>query len=245
MSHQEASVENPLNADKSRFCIDKNGKRSTLIVYYSSQWSLLILNRQGFLGPSSTWAYTRQVIFEIGKYVKQPNSPEVPIQFDGNTSKIEWPSTEEAPLTRRDLPSIDHALYLMNTVKFHIAQLYHLYDEPFFTKGLHQFYENDHPYIQSFNLWYVQYLLIMAFGKKFLLQKSPTAHKPGSSYFTRAMRLLPDIRGLYEDPLLSIEVLCGISLYLQCIDDRHSAYVYVSILNARYFVKTSLRTSHI
>lgn len=127
------------------------------------------------------------------------------------------------------LPSLDYALYLTNTVKFHIAQTYHLFEESRFMQGLFSLY-NDGP--QPLNpknrMWYVQYFLIMALGKALLTRGMSKAGSPGSEYFMRAMELFPDANGLYQDPILSIEVCCGLALYLQAVDHRNSAYVYVS-----------------
>lgn len=181
----------------------------------------------GFLGPSSTWAYTRQVIVDIKKYLNQPDSPDMPIHTDGNAYDFDWSSAEDKPFSKRELPSFDHALYLMNTVKFHIGQLYHLFDEATFTDGLHAFYRGRTTEIPHFNLWYVQYLLVIAFGKLFLVQSAPEDAPPGAIFFARAMKLLPDIKDLYDDILISVEILCGISFFLQCIDHRNAAYVYV------------------
>ncbi|OJJ78170.1 hypothetical protein ASPBRDRAFT_112450 [Aspergillus brasiliensis CBS 101740] len=182
-----------------------------------------------FLGPSSTWAYTRQVIVDIKKYLNQPDSPDIPIHTDGHAYEFDWSLAEDKPFSKRELPSWDYALYLMNTVKFHIGQLYHLFDEATFTEGLHAFYHDRASEIPHFNLWYIQYLLVITFGKLFLVQRAPEDPPPGAIFFARAMRLLPDIKDLYQDILLSLEILCGIALYLQCIDHRNTAYVYLGI----------------
>ena len=42
------------------------------------------------------------------------------------------------------------------------------------------------------------------------------------------MSLLPDITGLWKDPILAIEVLALIALYFHSVDMRDSAYCYVS-----------------
>ena len=168
------------------------------------------------------------MIVDIKNYLDEPDSPEAPLYVDGNAYDFDWSLTGNEALTKQELPSFDHALYLMNTVKFHVAQLYHLFDETVFIKHLHQFYDPSPPDTRDSGLWYIQYLLVIAFGKTFLAQRTPGDPPPGTIFFARAMKLLPDIKGLYEDTLMSIEILCGISLYLQCIDHRNSAYVYVS-----------------
>ncbi|POR30944.1 Uncharacterized protein TPAR_08835 [Tolypocladium paradoxum] len=72
-------------------------------------------------------------------------------------------------------------------------------------------------------LWLVQYFIIMAFGKALLLRGVSESAPCGSEYFLRAMDLLPGIDGLYHDPVLSVEICCGIALYLQSVDHRNSA----------------------
>lgn len=129
------------------------------------------------------------------------------------------------------LPSLDYAMYLMHTVKFHISQTYHLLYEPFFLDNMQLLYEEGPQPITAKNrLWYVQYFLIMAFGKALLVRNGQGASASANEYFFRAMDLFPEIDGLYQDPVLSVEICCGLALYLQAIDHRNSAYVYVSYL---------------
>lgn len=126
------------------------------------------------------------------------------------------------------LPSLDYAIYLTNTVKFHIAQTYHIFEESHFMRGLLSLYNDGPPPLTSDNrMWYIQYFLVMAMGKGLLTRGMSKAGSPGSEYFLRAMELFPDASGLYQDPILSIEVCCGLALYLQAVDHRNSAYVYV------------------
>ncbi|KAJ5499316.1 hypothetical protein N7453_008367 [Penicillium expansum] len=183
----------------------------------------------GFLGPSSTWAYTRQVIVDIQQHFNHPSIPEIPLHVDGNAYMFNLSDAGDTPFTKAELPSLDYALYLMNTVQFHIAQLYHLFDQKSFMDGLYQFYDCTVPEPPRSKLWYIQYLLIISFGKSFLMQKTAKEPPSGVVFFARAIKLLPDIQGLYDDPLLSMEILCAASLYLQCLDHRNLAYVYLGI----------------
>ncbi|RBA14930.1 hypothetical protein FPRO05_13146 [Fusarium proliferatum] len=59
---------------------------------------------------------------------------------------IELPSMKETDLVVNieGLPSLDYALYLTNTVKFHIVQTHHLFDEQRLMPALHSLY-NDGP----------------------------------------------------------------------------------------------------
>ncbi|KAF5601770.1 transcriptional regulatory [Fusarium pseudocircinatum] len=204
---------NPLLTPSSKFVVDQQG-------------------RKRFLGPSSTWAYSRHVMGMIREYVGHEISPEVPLNHDGVAFNIELPSMRQNDLVVNieGLPSLDYALYLTNTVKFHIVQTYHLFDEQKFMPALHSLYSDGPPLVTAGNrMWYVQYFLIMALGKGLLTRGMSKAGSPGSEYFMKAMELFPDTYGLYIDPILSIEVCCGLALYLQAVDHRNSAYVYLGM----------------
>lgn len=47
-------------------------------------------------------------------------------------------------------------------------------------------------------------------------------------YFTHAIEAMPDIRRLYEHPLLSIEILCLAALFMHATDLLQESYVTVS-----------------
>ena len=151
------------------------------------------------------------------------------MHLDGTAYPLDWTSSPSGTITKEDMPSLDYALYLMNTVKFHVSQLYHLFDEEIFLQGLYAFYDSSsQAELVQMKLWYCQYLLIIALGKAFLVQKNYSEESPpGAEFFVRAMKLLPDVTELYQDALLSIEILCAISLCLQSFDHRNTAYTYV------------------
>ncbi|KAK0369365.1 hypothetical protein CLIM01_13277 [Colletotrichum limetticola] len=206
-----SNMRNPLASGPSKFLTDATGRR---------RW----------LGPSSTWAYSRQVLNMIQGHLGQHESPEVPLNVDAEAFKLDWPSSRDiTPQATVDIPSLDYALYLTNTVKFHLGQTYHLFDEESFMTGLYDLYRTGpklEPTVDS-RLWYIQFLIIMAFGKALLVPGNPNQTPPGSGLVTRALELLPDVHGLYQDPVLSVEILCGLALYLQSVDHRNSAYTYI------------------
>ncbi|WXC67653.1 hypothetical protein SNK03_013468 [Fusarium graminearum] len=202
------------------------------LVTPSSKFVVDIQGRKRFLGPSSTWAYSRHVMVMIRQYVDQETTPEVPLNIDGHAFNIELPRMRQAGtlINIESLPSLDYAIYLTNTVKFHIAQTYHIFEESHFMRGLLSLYNDGPPPLTSDNrMWYIQYFLVMAMGKGLLTRGMSKAGSPGSEYFLRAMELFPDASGLYQDPILSIEVCCGLALYLQAVDHRNSAYVYLGL----------------
>jgi proline utilization trans-activator len=168
----------------------------------------------------------------IREYIDQGSSPEIPLNHDGSAFNIEFPSTKQvgAVVTMENLPSLDYALYLTNTVKFHISQTYHIFDEQRFMQGLFALYNDGPPQLTRNNrMWFVQYFLVMALGKALLTRGMSKAASPGNEYFVRALELFPDANGLYQDSILSIEACCGLALYLQAVDHRNSAYVYVGL----------------
>ncbi|KAM0467703.1 hypothetical protein ACHAP7_011670 [Fusarium lateritium] len=187
--------------------------------------SKFVVDYQGRKRPSSTWAYSRH-------YVDQEASPEVPLNHDGAAFNIDLPSMKQSDvvISMESLPSLDYALYLTNTVKFHIVQTYHLFDEQRFMQSLMSLYNDGPPPLSAENrMWYVQYFLVMALGKGLLTRGMSKAGLPGGDYFMRAMELFPNANGLYQDPILSIEVCCGLALYLQAVDHRNSAYLYLGM----------------
>jgi hypothetical protein len=148
--------------------------------------------------------------------------------FDGTTYDLGWdglrrPHDPEIPA----VPTFDHALYLINVVKFRCGQLYHLFDENDFMSNLHEFYSGPQPNATA-GLWYIHFLLILAFGKGFVQHKSQGSKPAGAEYFVKALQLLPDVSVLHQEPIESTEILCCVALYLQALDYRSSAHNYVS-----------------
>lgn len=128
------------------------------------------------------------------------------------------------------IPSIDYAIFLINAVKFHCAQLVHLFDEDEFTANLHAFYSNSENGMWKGSLWYIHFLLIIAFGKTFVQHKHHSPRPPGADFFVQALQLLPDTNRLCKEPVTAVEILCCIALYLQALDSRNAAHVTVSAL---------------
>lgn len=193
------------------------------------------LQSPGFLGPSSTWAYSQHVMSMIRQCLSDHASPDIPLHVDGAALPLEFPNMRQtiASISMQDMPTMDYAIYLANTVKFHISQTHHIFDETSFMSGLLSLYNDGPQPITPHNrLWYVQYLLIVGLGKALLVGRGQGDAPAGSECVMRAIELLPDVSGLYQDPLLAVEIFCGLALYLQSIDHRNSAYVYVSPCSA-------------
>jgi hypothetical protein len=145
--------------------------------------------------------------------------------FEGTAYDLSDESRTDLIPEQPIIPSLDHALYLINMVNFRCGQLYHLFDEGDFMRSLHDYYSNDRRPRDS--LWYIHFLLILAFGKSFLQTRSQERKPPGIKYFAKAMQLLPDHNRLYSSPLVSTEILCCIAIFYQSLDCRSPAHNYV------------------
>lgn len=160
--------------------------------------------------------------------------PSTGLLFEGSSYDLGWDgrrSTEQEDAL--PLPTADFALYLINTVKFHCCQLFHLFDEESFMRHFDNFHSEYGGQANVPILWYVHYLVLLAFGKSFVVRKCYGRRPAGAGFFVQAMKLLPDVTFLYTDPLHSIEILCCVALYLQCLDLRSSAYVRVCNMSRR------------
>ncbi|CAI6099075.1 unnamed protein product, partial [Clonostachys chloroleuca] len=117
-------MRNPLTTTAAKFVTDPQGRRPVLVAGQIPDRS----NDIGFLGPSSTWAYGRQVMSMIREYLNQDVSPLVPLNTNGQALTLEFPGEKQlgGTISMDNLPSLDYAIYLTNTVKFHISQTYHL-----------------------------------------------------------------------------------------------------------------------
>lgn len=182
-----------------------------------------------YLGTSSNWAFSRRVL--DGAHQALHGIALAPNNFalDGDVYDLGWNGSRinAAATEKVILPTLHHAIYLVQSVRFHIGQLYYLYHEETFISELHRFYESSMDDTFKQKLWYIQFLLIMAFGKA-LVAKSMESEKPqGVELFVQAMKLLPDVSQLWTDPFTATEIFCCSALYLQCVDFRYGAYVTV------------------
>ncbi|KAJ5366316.1 Transcription factor [Penicillium brevicompactum] len=181
-----------------------------------------------YMGPTSSWSFCRRVLALIGRKVPESNCPPDPFHIDGTAFKLHWrpfPPDEVPDVT--NLPPLDYALFLFNTVKFYFGFLSFMIDETSYLRDLHEFYKDPAAKASSARPWYCQYLLVLAFGKAFLTQKNHSGTPPGHQYASRAMALLPDLSGIDENPLACIQALSLGAVYLQSIDMRRAAFQHI------------------
>ncbi len=132
-----------------------------------------------------------------------------------------------------DIPPREYIEFCVNTTQFHLGTISHYFDRDTFMSNLDLHFQREgrHEGTESTSpsaLWYVQLRLMLAVGKLFTGRKASSLGPPGVKYFIRAMHTLPNTFVLAKQPVLSIEILCLVALYLQCGDLRNAAYTYVS-----------------
>lgn len=184
-----------------------------------------------WLGTSSNWAFARRLLGMVHEHVWHSALPTNCLVFDSCTYDLGWEGLRNGKESSRFtpvLPTLDHAMHLVEVVRFHCGQLFHLWDDTVFTHNLHAFYAHDPSSSTGREIWYTQFLLVLAFGKAFSSKKTKGTRPPGADLFVAALRTMPDTIFLFSDCLLSTEVLCLIGLYLQCVDYRILAHNYVS-----------------
>ena len=165
------------------------------------------------------------------EYLYDSPPPTHVLVFDGCTYELGWDGLRStSPPDSPAMPTLDYATHLVNIVKFHCGQMFHLFDEVVFMSNLKHYYATQSDGIAGRELWYVHFLLILAFGKAFTARKGQSSEPPGADFFVTALRLLPDTVFLLRDPVSASEVLCCVALYLQCIDFRLMAHSYVRLL---------------
>ncbi|CAK4030524.1 Zn(II)2Cys6 transcription factor [Lecanosticta acicola] len=184
------------------------------------------LSEQDFLGVSSNWSFGRRVLSLVHIKVNGAPPPTGSLLFEGATYDLGWDGhrTSSTSVDTSGLPTADFALFLINAVKFHCGRLFHMFDEAAFMHYFSIYYEDPGNESNYPRLWYIHFLLVLAFGKAFIVRAAKGKRPPGADLFVQAMQLLPDITCLYTDAMQSIEILCCTALYLQCLDYRSAAY---------------------
>ncbi|KAF1951189.1 Zn(II)2Cys6 transcription factor [Byssothecium circinans] len=206
---EDAELTNPLLESPSKFMSSATG-------------------RSFYLGTSSNWSFHGQILSLVHEHTKRTPLPSSDLLFDGAAYDLPWDGTRSIPdACTPIIPSIDYAIFLINAVKFHCAQLVHLFDEEEFMSNLHSFYSRAEDKESKSSLWYVHFLLIIAFGKTFVQNKHNGAQPPGADFFVHALQLLPETNRLVREPIQAAEILCCKALYLQALDSRNAAYVTI------------------
>ncbi|THX16393.1 hypothetical protein D6D17_02751 [Aureobasidium pullulans] len=207
-----------------------------------------------YLGTSSNWAFGRRVLVMSHEQILGSMPGQESLFFQSEIYDLGWdgtrgPFASTSPMEPATLPTADHAIYLINAVKFHCGQMFHLFDEETFMRCFAIFH--DPTVIDKSSLmplWFVHYLLILAFGKAFLARGTRGRRPPGAELFVQAMQLLPDTTFLCVRPVQTIEILCCACLYLQSLDYRSPAYILIRQalgITLEHGMHTDMQSQHI
>ncbi|KAJ0347817.1 hypothetical protein KNSL1_006116 [Colletotrichum chrysophilum] len=183
-----------------------------------------------FLAPGSNWSFSRHVLSVTHDHVCQSPLPTNSLLFDGCAYDLGWDGSRSTQaLDSRFIPSIDYAIFLINAVKFHCGQMFHLFEVDEFMVNMQNFYaKSSADRAEDTSLWYIHFLVILAFGKSLIQRKSEGKRPSGADFFVRALQLLPDVTALCKEPILSSEILCSIAWYYQALDFRHAAHNFIA-----------------
>ncbi|KAL2814983.1 hypothetical protein BJX63DRAFT_391053 [Aspergillus granulosus] len=207
---EDIPMVNPLSCGPPRYITDTAGKPH-------------------YLGHTSTWSLTIRLLHLTHQALYKRPFPSATLHIDSMTYNLQWNGQRNPMIPDiRGLPSLDHAIFLINATKFHTGQVFHLFHEPTFVAQLYAFYENPEQSIHTAGLWFIHFLAIIALGKAFIGIKGTGNAPPGGEFFMRAFMMLPDYSFLWRDPCTAAELLCSLGLYLQSIDWRVSAHNMIS-----------------
>ncbi|GFN19694.1 fungal specific transcription factor domain-containing protein [Aspergillus tubingensis] len=183
--------------------------------------------RTYYLGTSSNWSFARRVLSAVHEHAHKESLPTEALVFEGTAYDLGWDGSRTDPSPESPvIPTLDHAIFLINAVKFRCGQLYHLFDDSDFMKSLYSFYSEGQR-TRPRGLWYIHFLIILAFGKMFTHVKYLKGKPPGISLFVKALQILPDHTLLYSSPMVSTEILCCIAIFYQALDCRTASHNYV------------------
>ncbi|KAL6705524.1 hypothetical protein ACN47E_006641 [Coniothyrium glycines] len=174
----------------------------------SSKFMSSSSGRTFYLGTSSNWSFHSQILNLVHEHIHKSPIPGAELLFDGSAYDLHWDGS-------RSLPN------------FHCGQLVHLFEEDEFMANLHTFYSHSESGVWTESMWYIHFLLILAFGKTFVQHKHRSPRPPGADFFVQALKLLPDTNRLCREPVMAVEILCCVALYLQALDSRNAAHVLI------------------
>lgn len=155
-----------------------------------------------------------------------------PLNLDGTAFRLRWKSKSTVePSDLKNLPAMDYALVPVQHGQVPPGRAVRHHRRSAFPGHLRAFPQNPLETAQTQQLWFIEYLLILAFGKAFMSPSNQSAPgPPGSEYAGRAMALLPDAAQLHDEHMVAIEVVSLVALYFHSIDMRMAAYQYVRAL---------------
>ena len=107
-----------------------------------------------YLGTSSNWPFGRCVLTLVHERVFGTDLPISNLYFDGFTYELGWDGRRiAAPLEPPALPTVEFVLFLINAIKFHCRQLFHVFDEESFMQHFGAFHGGPDGRERCLDLW--------------------------------------------------------------------------------------------
>ncbi|KAJ3545695.1 hypothetical protein NM208_g2383 [Fusarium decemcellulare] len=245
-AESDAPLTNPLAFHTTDWVPGPTGIPGNISNQWREIWELTMTTV--FMGTSSNWAFGRRVLTMTYERLMDIPMPTADLLFDGNVYDLKW-NGEKGPIPQEPpLPAQDFALHLVNAFKFHCSQLFHLFEEENFMKQFYRFHEPSGGRSRVSTLWYIHYLLILAFGQAFVNQSSKVQKLPGGDLFLHAMRLMPDFTFFKADPIERMQILACAALYLQCVGHRpaaHQTICHALSVALQYGMHTEMQSAYL
>lgn len=185
-----------------------------------------------WLAPTSPWSFVARLTVMMGEKLNMCSQESLRFHLEGDIYPLNWGdlhTTTQDFQKNTPLPSVDQAIHAFNAVQFYLGQIYRLFNEDF-PAEIRYFYERRAVGEGAFTrMWFVQLLLVLAFGKVFSSRTRTERDPLGSKLFLQAMSIMPSETCTGKDSLTTIENLALISLYLYSIDHREGAHSHVTI----------------
>ncbi|OJJ50125.1 hypothetical protein ASPZODRAFT_149527 [Penicilliopsis zonata CBS 506.65] len=190
--------------------------------YWTRGIDNLLVNQSGehrFLGPTyalnfarrlnPTWnslAWDVRPLYDDPNSLRQPTDPRIP-----------------------PLPSLESVKRLFWVHYSFIGTIFSFIDPAMFEERLDKMYNKPADFASPDScLVYCQVLLVIAFGLLYSVnQWTGEEGPPGFKFFKYALRLLPDIHE--EGSIFFVEVLCYVAYYMQNLNRRDAAFLYVGL----------------
>lgn len=128
------------------------------------------------------------------------------------------------------LPSREESFRLFDVFVSWMGTNQHFLDPRSFFDSMDMLYHDEATRTSRMQtIWFSQYLLVMAMGKLIGCGSGGLSGSAGVEYFNEAMDRLPPSHEMGSHGIISVEILCLASLYLQWCDRKNDAYLYVSL----------------
>lgn len=128
---------------------------------------------------------------------------------------------------RPPVPTESEAFQLLDAIMLYFYEPQHLFDAREVSDRISMFFESPQSQLQNPSIWTLHIILIFAVGRLLRGETDGGSLLPGFKLFTFVDQNLPSPTQLRKQGLAGIEVLALMVVYLQNIDQKDDASIYV------------------